>query len=325
MKLSIIAAIYGVEKYIEQFAESLFQQTVTKDVEFVFVNDCSLDDSIVILKQTLSKYQNLQNQVKILEHKKNKGLASARLTGLENSTGNYVWFVDSDDWLEKNAVQTLLDLLEDNVNKSPDVVYFSGIYYGGRENEIRAKVTPETILTSLTWSTLWSCIISRSFLYKNNIFPIENLNYGEDRIMTSRIACMAEKSIQIANRLYHYRTDNNNSYSNTIKPIYLLQDAMGGVIVHDFYLKKGRRNFWPALFINQAIRYFKLSKNDGRKYSKVRKELLANMFHDSILMTILYFFVGWVLPMRYRVTLLYYFRNMCYKKKAIPITNFYNR
>lgn len=228
MKLSIIAAIYGVEKYIEQFAVSLFQQTVTKNVEFVFVNDCSLDGSMDILKQTLSNYQNLQKQVKILEHTKNKGLASARLTGLANCTGDYVWFVDSDDWLEKNAVSILIDLLEENSDKNLDVVWFSGIYHGNRANEIRAKVTPETLLTSLTWPTLWSCIVKRDFLLKNNILPIEKLNYGEDRIMTSRIVCLTKNSIQIANRLYHYRTDNNSSYSNTIKPVYLLQDAMGG-------------------------------------------------------------------------------------------------
>ena len=325
MKLSIIAAIYGVEKYIEQFAVSLFQQTVTKNVEFVFVNDCSLDGSMDILKQTLSNYQNLQKQVKILEHTKNKGLASARLTGLANCTGDYVWFVDSDDWLEKNAVSILIDLLEENSDKNLDVVWFSGIYHGNRANEIRAKVTPETLLTSLTWPTLWSCIVKRDFLLKNNILPIEKLNYGEDRIMTSRIVCLTKNSIQIANRLYHYRTDNNSSYSNTIKPVYLLQDAMGGVIVHDFYLKNSKSNFWPALFVNQAIRHFKLSRNDEKLYIQVRKKLLANMLHDSIFMTILYFVVGWVLPVRYRVTLLYYFRNILYKKQATPFTNYYNR
>lgn len=320
MKISIISAIFGVEKYIEQFALSLFEQSVTKNIEFIFVNDNTIDHSMDILYDVLSRYPHLQNQVKIINHERNRGLASARLTGLEHSVGEFVWFVDSDDWLEKNAVGILLKLLKDKNNF--DVVWFSGIYHGQREHEIRTKVTPETLLTSLTWPTLWCCIINRQFLYANHILPIEGLNYGEDRIMTSRIVCVAKNTIQLAARLYHYRTDNNCSYSNTVKPAYLLQDAIGGTIVHKFYLEHNNSGkYWPALFINQAIRYYNISKSKEIDAANVQSQLLSNMFHDSFVMTVIYFLVGWVLPVRYRVTLLYYFRKILYSKIAIPINN----
>lgn len=96
VKVSVITTIYGVEKYIERCATSLFEQTMTSDIEFIFVDDCSKDRSVDKLKTLIEAYPYRQDQVKLLIHEENKGLPQARLTGLKQAIGEYIWFVDND-------------------------------------------------------------------------------------------------------------------------------------------------------------------------------------------------------------------------------------
>ena len=104
MKVSVLVPVYGVEKYIERCARSLFEQTYS-DLEYVFVNDCTPDQSIEILKKVMAEYPQRKNAVKIVNHAKNRGLAAARNTAYDNATGDFVTIVDSDDWLEWDALE----------------------------------------------------------------------------------------------------------------------------------------------------------------------------------------------------------------------------
>lgn len=108
--VSVVVPVYGVEKYIKRCAESLFSQTIAASCEFIFVDDCSPDNSIGILKSVVQKYPALD--VKIIVHEKNKGLASARNTGFAQVTGKYFINVDSDDWVEPNYIEVLVSEAE---------------------------------------------------------------------------------------------------------------------------------------------------------------------------------------------------------------------
>ena len=88
-KVSVIIPVYGVEKYIERCARSLFEQTLN-DIEFIFVNDYTPDNSIDILKNTLSKYPNRKYQVRIINQPRNMGAAQARKNGILAATGEFV-------------------------------------------------------------------------------------------------------------------------------------------------------------------------------------------------------------------------------------------
>lgn len=101
-KVSILVPIYGTELYIEKCARTLFEQTYD-NIEFIFVNDCTRDNSVNVLKRVLEEYPLRKSQTRIIEHKENKGLAGSRLTGLQNATGEYVWCVDSDDYVRKKC------------------------------------------------------------------------------------------------------------------------------------------------------------------------------------------------------------------------------
>ena len=106
-KVSILVPVYGVEKYIERCARSLFEQTY-KNIEFIFINDCTKDNSIKVLEDTLKDYSTIGENVIIVEHEYNKGLAGARNTGVSNASGEFILWVDSDDSIDRSAVEKLI-------------------------------------------------------------------------------------------------------------------------------------------------------------------------------------------------------------------------
>ena len=108
MKVSVLVPVYGVERYIEQCATSLMEQTY-KDVEYIFVDDCTPDASIEQLKQVIEQYPERRHQVKILNHAQNLGVAMVRKTALNAATGDAVVFVDSDDYVESTMIEKLVD------------------------------------------------------------------------------------------------------------------------------------------------------------------------------------------------------------------------
>lgn len=105
-KVSVIIPVYGVEKYIERCARSLFEQTL-EDMEFIFVDDSTRDNSIDILLEVINEYPQRKNQIKILTHEVNKGLPAARQTGIKAAKGDYIAHCDSDDWVTPNAYQEM--------------------------------------------------------------------------------------------------------------------------------------------------------------------------------------------------------------------------
>ena len=106
MKVSILVPVYGVEKYIEKCAVSLFEQSY-EDIEYIFVNDCTPDRSIEVLRGTIARYPQRQKQVVIIDHDVNRGLGAARHTATDAATGELVMHVDSDDYLMPHAVEHL--------------------------------------------------------------------------------------------------------------------------------------------------------------------------------------------------------------------------
>ena len=108
-KLSIIVPVYNVENWLSRCASSLINQDLDKsEYEIIFVNDGSTDDSFEIAKKYSESYDNI-----ILISQENKGLSAARNAGINKANGKYIWFVDSDDWIEPNIAGQLLKEAED--------------------------------------------------------------------------------------------------------------------------------------------------------------------------------------------------------------------
>ena len=103
--VSILVPVFNVEGYIERCARSLFEQTYS-NLEFVFVDDCSPDDSMKILGRIVEDYPIRKDAVRIIRHDHNRGLAASRNTALDNASGFFVCTVDSDDWHNRQHTNT---------------------------------------------------------------------------------------------------------------------------------------------------------------------------------------------------------------------------
>lgn len=150
-KISVIVAVYGVENYIEKCVRSLFEQTLDA-VEYIFVNDDTPDNSIVILKSVLDEYSERKNNTHIINFETNTGVANARTVGMKLATGKYMIHCDLDDYLEDDALEVLY---KEAVKTDADIVTCD--YYREKEDKIEYCVqTPR------------ECIIN---FYKNPFFP----------------------------------------------------------------------------------------------------------------------------------------------------------
>ena len=105
-KVSVISPVYGVEQFVSRAAESMFSQTL-EDVEFIFVDDCTPDNSIQIIKDVLDRFPERANQVSWIRHDKSRGLTSARNSGLEAASGEYIFHWDSDDYADPDMLERM--------------------------------------------------------------------------------------------------------------------------------------------------------------------------------------------------------------------------
>lgn len=214
--ISICVPIYGVEQYIRRCAISLFEQTYS-NIEYIFVNDGTLDNSIVILENLIKQYPNRKGQVRIINHDYNRGQAAARNTAVNHARGEFIMHVDSDDWIEKDMVEKLVKKQQED---DADIVC-TGFQ---QECEKRVKIisapiykTPREMTLSclrrVTIITLWGKLIHSS-LYRNyHLQCIEGVNMGEDWQIISKLYDHAQRTSNMDEPLYHYNCANNDSYT----------------------------------------------------------------------------------------------------------------
>lgn len=219
--LSVIVPIYGVEKYIAQFAQSLLGQTRT-DVQFIFVNDGTKDKSIDILKNIIEIQFPYSQSNTLIINKENEGLPKARETGLKHAEGEYILFADSDDWLELNTIETILNAIEET---QADLIYFDLVKeYGHRqsykiEKEYTAATKDDFIINLFNYKsagyTVTKCF--RKSLYTDNTIYTPLLGMHEDIYLMSQIIFYAKSIVHIPKVLYHYRKDNPESFCSQDK------------------------------------------------------------------------------------------------------------
>jgi glycosyltransferase involved in cell wall biosynthesis len=215
-KISLIVAAYNIEDYIERCIESLLNQTFT-DIEIVIVNDGSTDGTLDKIKNVIKN----DNRVKLID-KENEGVVEARRTGFINSTGDYILFIDGDDWLDVRTCQKCYEkLLEDNY----DIVYYG--YYMAyddgknikvdidvKEDILKEKQFLRELLLVNVKGCMWTKLIRRSYLIDNNIDFPKGIIYGEDLAMSVDIACYKPKVITINEQFYYYY-QRENSITNS--------------------------------------------------------------------------------------------------------------
>ncbi len=211
-KISVVIPVYNASKYIQRCALSLFEQTLS-DIEYIFVNDCTPDNSVEILKDLISKYPSRLKYIKIIDHQENLGQWGARTTGINHATGEYIIHCDSDDWVEINMYETMYNVAK---TKDADIVvcdYFYE-YYNKTEavnsgfNNISPTIAVfNDYIRPLHWG-MWNKLIRREIFIKYKILPFKDVNMWEDVGIMYRVFYHA-KSLHCVNiPLYHYNQNN---------------------------------------------------------------------------------------------------------------------
>ena len=113
MKITIVVPVYNVEPYIEDCLKSVAEQTYKGDIECIIVDDCTPDGSCAIIEHFINEY-NGSIDFKLLHHTKNRGLSAARNTGIGAATGEYIYFLDSDDEITPECIELLTKPLKNN-------------------------------------------------------------------------------------------------------------------------------------------------------------------------------------------------------------------
>ena len=242
MKVSILVPIYNVEKFFSRCLESLFNQTY-QNIEYVFVNDCTPDNSMVVLQNFMEKYPSRAKLVRIIENTNNCGIAIVRNTLIKNATGDYVLFVDSDDWIEEDMVEKLVDKA---IQTDADVVGCD--YYEDYPNKAvlckqhyptdRIEAMKAMTLLKIK-GVLWKLLIRHDLIVKNNLSFIPEIHFGEDYIFCCKLFFYAKSISNVDEALYHYVQYNPNNYcsSNSDKRIQSFAKAIK--TVETFYRENG--------------------------------------------------------------------------------------
>lgn len=241
-KVSVIVPIYNVEKYIERCVRSLFEQTLD-DIEYIFVNDCTLDNSITILENILKEYPKRQSQVKIIHHAQNQGQAGARTTGMKSMTGEYMIHCDPDDWVELDMYETMYNkAIESNADIIVCDLYHEYIGSSVKTSLYSSKMPKEIITTSEALKTKWylPCRLIRNRIVKDyNIYPTLGINLLEDMIILFKIYYYSKQISYIQRFFYHYNCANNDAITKKSLEIeYILQEKKAIEHIENFLTSK---------------------------------------------------------------------------------------
>ncbi len=215
-RFSIIIPVYNTEKYLRQCIESILKQDFS-DFELWLIDDGSTDNSGSIC----DSYRDCDNRVKVV-HKTNAGVSSARNVGIEKANGEYVLFIDSDDYLKPHALVTFYNSL----NIFPDAEYIKGNFYllidgknelesiwkSGRSRYANRLLTGEEMLTKILKTEFFThnSLYKRQFLEEHNLRFNEELTMLEDVVFLIRFCSFAKKCVFQPTETLTYRFSENS-------------------------------------------------------------------------------------------------------------------
>lgn len=303
-KVSVIIPVYKVEKYLSRCIESVINQTIDK-IEIILVDDGSPDGCPQICDKYAENYANVQ-----VIHKKNGGLASARNAGMKKAVGEYIFFLDSDDWLELDGLEKLYEtaqqykvdfvryrairtgwpgMEEDAPCMVEDVREMQGGYYDKNRmmDEIygRLIITPQLTMGPIVGAC--GSLYRRDFLNKNNLFFYEEIKFSEDLIFSVKVVLAAQSFyyLDVAG-VYHYfynrdsisKSFRKGRWESCKKIIELCESDFLNSTAFDFekqihYLK------WFCLFLSLNEKRFLANRHERIKYCKevLKDQSLQNL------------------------------------------------
>lgn len=234
MLFSLIVPMYNAEKYISRCIKSIKDQTC-EDFEVLLVDDGSTDNTVLCCMRNVDG----DERFKIIKVDDNRGVSAARNLGLKNAIGEWIWFIDADDWIESKALENIVQVLDTNV----DLINVDFIKERtGKERTIsncfetgsvvnRNEICEHMFGTKCHFQFIWSNIFKHYFLTENNLFFDESLSLAEDCEFMVRVGKVIRQAKILKMSLYHYAVNMDSAsqkwksgvgikYMNSIKQIY---------------------------------------------------------------------------------------------------------
>ena len=315
-KISVIIPVYNTEKYIEKCLNSVKNQTF-KDIEIIVVNDGSTDNSENLIK----KWQEENKQLDLkYYYKENRGLSSARNFGVLKASGNYIMFLDSDDYIDNNLFQ----YLENEIVQSIDVIKFKMITVDetGRileklDGPVFDKCSGEDALNKLIGNDNYidvACIYlyKKDYFIKNNFKYNEINKYHEDFGLTPLVIANAKSFISTNVYGYYYMQTNNSitrtqNYNKNIQKAYDVLAHYDNMLVKikEYNISEKTKDRIKKYYSNTVIlKTNELKLNDKKQYikqiknRKMYKNIKPTSFKQLIKRIILMFNINLYLKMR---------------------------
>lgn len=284
-KVSVIIPVYNVEKYLRQCLDSVVNQTL-QDIEIICIDDCSTDNSLTILKE----YAQKDTRIKIIEQKENQGQGIARNIAIDITQGEYIMFLDPDDWLELNACELAYNKIYEF---STDICFFD--YYNFNNSTKKEKIIHQTSIFEKSknpnkfslkdintpyMKASWSCIqIYNAKFIKNNKIQFSNTRSCEDVPFTFKAMILADYVSILDKALYHYRKYYKGIKLSTDRVNIWNEVLYNKKSVIDFILDSGKSDDYLS---NYLIYVINTTFNRYKPYLKVikNKEAREKMFQE---------------------------------------------
>ena len=313
--------MYNVEKYIGECLDSVLAQTF-QDFEVIIVNDCSTDNSRQIAESYIEKFG---GRLKIFDNEKNSGPGATRNRGLRHASGEYIYYMDSDDLILAYGLEKMYSLAKKY--DDADFVNFTRYYQMSLDGKevIPRQFTPRTVPKLLVeennmpqrierlkngWMSWFSYLrlVKRNFLLKNDLFFPENINVSEDRLWTFGLFLSAKKIVQTPTKGYYLYRSNTKSLSKSarnslkwintrilpiINGIKYVDNVMSRL---DFFKQNPQSRFEilesvVAMFFGRAFKHS--LKNQQRDiYESIKQEIGKNFGEHDVLIAQLITFVN---------------------------------
>ena len=242
IKVSILVPFYKVEKYVGRCVESLFTQTY-KNIEYVFVNDCTPDGSMDVINSCIEKY-GVADQCKMIVHEHNQGISASRNDCLDNMTGDYFLFIDSDDYIDQDMVERLVEAaMKENadiagcgyVEEFSDHSVSHPQKYTNDHNEMMRAITLLTIK-----GVMWKLLVRSTIVteHRDEVRFIVDKNMVDDYLFCCQLFYYAKRYASVDRCMYHWIQYNPNNYTHTT--IFAVESQAAAIRkTEEFYKEKG--------------------------------------------------------------------------------------
>lgn len=273
--ISIIIPVYGVEKYLGQCLETILSQSY-ENIEAIVIDDESPDNSGIIADQ----YAGKDSRVRV-KHIKNRGAAGARNVGLDMASGEYIAFVDSDDWLEPNYLETLIRTIKETNSDIAQCQFYDEYVDFSSEHTFISKqsiLTDEEFVEDML--THWEDILIWNKLFKREV--LENIRFVEgrcidDEFYTYKVIMNSKKIAMLTDYLYHYRSRRSSVMGNIEKLNQRCKDRIDCVTERYGILAENYPALKPKLLRHKVDLYLQVMNSAEEQtvvYNETRKLLI---------------------------------------------------